>query len=359
MKHSSCFASFVIVAKGDYPSELNITLPFSLVNNNVHKNRLEVMPAYFWMYNLYSLERNSWKSRRRDRRIKKVQHIETDYLAPDTAEEIIAALSFLENLIGKATENRPILCKGLERGKRDQVIIKPLEAVAAYRQMLYWYAVKTVAVFWDEKPELDFGGLCSLLAGDRAGSQAAGRVTEWENIGGQIVPAFRVDALRRDIGGGKYAGWDEIHGVYDLWHEEYPLDKARHAFAVLALLPEDFFTQRRRDAKNTNSDSATLRLRVRSFENTSIPFDPTVFKQELENATETCRHISVQIRETRAKDFRNPFKKATFRNQAEIEQVLGTAPKDAFVRLSAEECLRTEELFARVTARLPLEISKK
>ncbi|MDR0323565.1 MAG: DUF4954 family protein, partial [Treponema sp.] len=89
LKHSSVFASFLIIAKGEYPAELNIPLPFSLVNNNVHKNRLEILPAYYWLHNLYALERNSWKVKNRDRRKIKIQRIENDYLAPDTAEEII------------------------------------------------------------------------------------------------------------------------------------------------------------------------------------------------------------------------------------------------------------------------------
>ncbi|GHT75881.1 hypothetical protein FACS1894124_7750 [Spirochaetia bacterium] len=96
VKHSSRFASFVLIAKGDYPYELNISLPFSLVNNNVKKDRLEVMPAYFWMYNLYALERNSWKAANRDKRRIRVQHIEMNYLAPDTAEEIMSALTLME-----------------------------------------------------------------------------------------------------------------------------------------------------------------------------------------------------------------------------------------------------------------------
>ncbi|MCL2181438.1 MAG: DUF4954 family protein, partial [Treponema sp.] len=142
LKHSSVFASFVIIAKGDYPAELNITVPFALVNNNVHKNRLEVMPAYFWMYNMYALERNSWKSKNRDKRKIKIQRVEIDYLAPDTAEEIIYALRLLENLLknagvksGDTTDDdgnllRYIPCSNFENSKRDQVIIKPAEAVA-------------------------------------------------------------------------------------------------------------------------------------------------------------------------------------------------------------------------------------
>ncbi|GHV95569.1 DUF4954 domain-containing protein [Spirochaetia bacterium] len=331
LKHSSCFASFVIIAKGEYPSELNIPLPFSLVNNNIHKNRLEVMPAYYWIHNLYALERNSWKSLDRDRRKIKVQHIETDYLAPDTAEEIIGALALLEGWLGEAgfsqgdmtgSENageiRLISGRHLERSKRGQVIVKPLTAIAAYRQMLRYYAVKTLAAFFDSKPDLDFGGLCDLL-GETAPEQ---RIREWVNMGGQIVPAFRVDELREAIGNGEYKTWEEIHRAYDAWHAAYPLDRARHAWAVLALL---------RGAAALTSD---------------------VFKKELSAALETRRRITKEIYETREKDFRNLFKRATFRNQAEMGQVLGTADSSSFVRLAREAEGRFKEMVARLHTRL-------
>jgi hypothetical protein len=330
LKHSSCFASFVIISKGEYPSELNIPLPFSLVNNNVTKNRLEVMPAYYWIYNLYALERNSWKVRVRDRRKIKIQRIETDYLAPDTAEEIISALALLDNWLSEAggSQNntadssmiRMIPCSLLEHGKRAQVILKPLKAIAAYRQMLRYYAVKTLAVFFDLQPDLDFSGLCDLL-GKAAPQQ---RVKEWVNIGGQIVPAFRVDELRRDIGNGKYKSWDEIHKVYGFWDEAYPLDKARHAWAVLAMLQP-------------------------GEEQIS---DVSFFKKELEAAMETRRWINSQIYETRAKDFRNSFKKATFRNQAEMEQVLGKPNDNSFVHTARQEVIAFEEMINRVSERL-------
>ncbi|MDR0456774.1 MAG: DUF4954 family protein [Treponema sp.] len=338
LKHSSFFASFTIIAKGEYPSELNIPLPFSLVNNNVHRNRLEIMPAYFWIHNLYALERNSWKARDRDRRKVKVQHIETDYLAPDTAEEIIAALSLLEGWLGEAGfspgdmtsmnethELRVIPCRHVERSKRNQVIIKPLAAIAAYRQMLHWYAAKTIAVFLDERPELDYQSLCTLL-GDGAIQDGAakngGRIKHWVNIGGQIAPAFRVDQLRQEIGAGKYHNWDEIHRAYDLWHEAYPLDKARHAWAICALL----------SGSPVNS-AASL-------------------KQEIAASVETRRRIDDKIYQSRAKDYHDFFRKATYRNMAEMEQVLGKPEQNTFVRLSGEEGQRYEALAARVMLRL-------
>jgi len=329
LKHSSCFASYVIIAKGEYPAELNIPLPFSLLNNNVHKNRLELMPAYFWMHNLYALERNSWKAGHRDRRKIKAQHIETDYLAPDTAEEIIAAVSLLRRWLDEAgvsdeKENetysvRLIPCRGLEHSRRGQVILRPFEAIDAYRDMLRWYAVKTIAEFLGARPETDYGTLLSLIDG----ASPENRVSEWVNMGGQIVPAFRVDELRRDIGGGKYQNWAQIHSVYDFWQEQYPIDRLRHAWAALLML------------KN-HSGSISIET----------------LKQELLTAVETSKWISARIFETRAKDFRNPFKTATFRNAAEMEQVLGTAENNSFVVLAREKSLRFEELTGKVIKRL-------
>jgi hypothetical protein len=329
LKHPSVFASFVIIAKGDYPSELNIPLPFSLVANNVHQNRLELSPAYFWFHNLYALERNSWKSRARDRRIIKLQHFETDYLAPDTAEEIIAGLSLLESWLAGAGYSpadltgidgvhhdiRMIPCSHLEHGNRGQVVKHPLRAVAAYRQMLRWYAVKNIAIFLDERPNLDYPDLCSLLNGER--------VTDWVNMGGQISPAFKVDELRREIVRGSRKSWDDIHGAYASWREEYPMDKARHAWAVFALL------------------------------NGEKPIENKAFlKQEIAAAVEIRRWMSEQIYNSREKDHLNPFKKATFRNDAEMERVIGKAGDDSFVRLALQEGKQFEELARRVMARL-------
>jgi hypothetical protein len=345
LKHSSVFASFVIIAKGDYPSELNIPLPFSLVNNNVYKNRLEVMPAYFWMHNLYALERNSWKTKNRDNRKIKVQKIESDYLAPDTAEEIISALSILENwlsengilpasiaemsekiLQGEAVRN--ISCSHFENSRRRQVIIKPFEAIIAYSQMLHYYAVKTIAEYFDSKQELNFKGLCEML-GDKE------RVKDWVNSGGQIVPAFRVDKLRKEISEGKYKNWDEIHHVYDLWDEEYPLDRCRHAWAVLTHLRELDYVR----GKDVNKAP-------------DFAHDTEAFRRELIVVTDIRSWIEEQIFESRAKDYRNQFKKATFRNQAEMEQVLGKPENNSFIRLIKKEGVSFKEMIDRVIARL-------
>ncbi|MDR1353400.1 MAG: DUF4954 family protein, partial [Treponema sp.] len=257
LKHSSRFASYVLIAKGNYPYELNITLPFSLVNNNVKKDRLEVLPAYFWMYNLYALERNSWKAFNRDKRKVRLQQIEINYLAPDTAEEILSALEQMELWMkeagidpagikpadiktagrnGDADEDpeyayiprsdEEIPAPGLERHKRGAVLLKPRRAYLAYREMLYFYAAKTIIAYLEERPGLLFREFLEEAGG-------AERVREWVNLGGQVVPAFRLDRLRGDIRGKKHKDWLSVHGAYGEFACHYPLDAARHAWAVL------------------------------------------------------------------------------------------------------------------------------
>ena len=360
LKHSSRFASFVIIAKGNYPSELNITLPFSLVGNNERKNRLEVMPAYFWMYNLYALERNSWKALDRDKRVVKVQHIETDYLAPDTAEEIIAALARMEDWfeaagvpaaslapsalpaqsvegpedgafdgdpeyasMGETGDEIP--APGLERHKRQAVLLKPRRAWAAYREMLRFYAAKTLIAWLEEHPDLGFSALAETLeAGEEGASPGRGtanRVTDWVNLGGQIVPAFRVDALRSEIREGKIQSWEAIHRAYDEFYAAYPLDRARHAWGVLAYL--------------------------------SIkPSGAAALISELDYALETRRRILEQVYRSRAKDFHDPFRSITYRNKREMDQVAGKAEENFFVTLTRNNLARFEETVRALRERL-------
>jgi hypothetical protein len=51
LKHNSKFASFSLLAKGDFPYELNIPIPFSLVINDPTANELRIIPAYWFRYN--------------------------------------------------------------------------------------------------------------------------------------------------------------------------------------------------------------------------------------------------------------------------------------------------------------------
>jgi hypothetical protein len=240
-----------------------------------------------------------------------------DYLAPETAEEIIAAAGLLEAwLSGAGAADLPELAAwGLERNKRGTVILKPREALAAYRRMLRFYAVKTLALFLDARRDLKFEDLPALLEGEW--------VRDWVNCGGQIVPAFRVDKLRKNIREGKTVCWAAIHAAYDRWAAEYPLDKARHAWATLRFLRGE-----------------------------DPPLDRGAFREELKAAGETRSWITGQVYTTRAKDFTDPFKTATYRNRKEMDKVAGRMEDNAFIKITKEEEKRFAELMENLTARL-------
>src|SRR5690606_9526060 len=161
LKHNSKFASYTILAKGDFPAELNIPIPFSLVNNDVSNNRLVIMPGYWLMYNMYALARNAGKYLARDNRTDKSLRFEYDFLAPDTVNELFDALELFERIVGESaaakkngnsdsaafiTRGRKLLQEnkvpekdefevaGLENSNRKTVIVKLAKAYGLFRE---------------------------------------------------------------------------------------------------------------------------------------------------------------------------------------------------------------------------------
>jgi hypothetical protein len=199
--------------------------------------------------------------------------------------------------------------------------------------MLRFYAVKTLALFLAGRPELKFEDLPALLGS----ADPENRVRDWVNMGGQIVPAFRVDRLRTEIREGILKTWEAIHSAYDQWSAEYPLDKARHAWAVLAGI--------RTRAAGIPGSGAMCPGAERII-------GAADFKKELENARETRKWITGQVYITRAKDFSDPFRIVTYRNRQEMEKVVGRLDDNPFIRLAREDEQKFEDMINKLTARI-------
>lgn len=344
VKHSCRFASFTLLSKADYPSELDIPFPFSLLNNNVHKDQIEVMPAYWWMYNMYALARNSWKFKNRDNRIHKIQNIEFDAFAPDTVEEIIAARKLLEVWMAKAhleqagrtsrvksedllASTGRVLLNGskelisglvvmgekMENSHRAQVVLKPYESYHAYGQMLYYYAVKNLIAWIEENPSASFSTMQDELKGKR--------VKEWVNLGGQIMQRKDLDQLRSDICAGRLSTWREIHKRYNRIWQKYSLDKQKHAFAVLI--------------KMTGTDNLTA----------------DQWNHSLDKYLDIQHFISDQVYISRKKDFENPFRFITFRSEDEMNAAIGSIDENSFISQVREETKATEKQVADIKSR--------
>lgn len=344
VKHSCRFASFNLLSKADYPCELDIKFPFALLNNNTSKDCLEVMPAFWWLYDMYALARNSWKYKARDNRIHKIQHIEFDPYAPDTMEEVIIARRLLEIWTAKAflrKEGKPVdtnsqdelaeigrtlfsgkaevvnslevLGENMESSKRKVLILKPYAAWHGYGDMMHYYAVKNLMDFMVSTPDATFLSMYVELKGNRQ--------PEWVNLGGQLMQKRDLDKLRSDIGSGKLDSWDEIHKRYDQLWDKYTLDKQKHAYALLCEL--------------LNTDKLTEELWFSS----------------LDKVAEIQNFICEQVYVSRKKDYDNPFRKATFRNPEEMEAAIGSIDENSFIVHVKEETKDFMELVENIKRR--------
>lgn len=333
VKHSCRFASFVLLSKADYPAELDIPLPFSLLSNNVSKDRLEIMPAFWWMYNMYALARNSWKFKSRDNRLHKIQNIEFDPFAPDTIEEIFNARRLMEIWTAKASfryknesavtmndddlaetgrklfsgkkevvDNLEVLGEKMENTKRKVLILKPYKAYHAYGEILHYYAMKNLMAYMSLHPKASLSDMCDDLKSKRQ--------HDWVNLGGQIMKKNDLDKLRSDIGTGNLQTWTAIHDRYDKLWIKYTVDKQKHAFATLCEL--------------SGTENITI----------------TEWTSALTKAVSLQKYVCDQVYITRKKDYDNPFRQATFRNMDEMTAAIGTIDKSSFIIQVTQE---TEE----------------
>jgi len=220
IKHNSKFASYSILAKGDYPAELNIQVPFSLVSIDLAKDQLIVMPAYWFMYNMYALERNTWKYIDRDKRTDRTQYIEYEYLAPDTVNEIFHSMHLLEIATGKAyhlhqhnhtrisdeeaaaigksllktgnklVDSLEILAENFENSKRKVVYVKVLKAYRIFEELVQFYGLTAIIQLIKSHQLNSFEALLPLLP-------AKAKRTQWINLGGQLIPETEVITLRK------------------------------------------------------------------------------------------------------------------------------------------------------------------
>lgn len=326
LKHNSKFASFVILAKGDYPAEINLPIPFSLVINDVSKDQLIIMPAYWFMYNMYALSRNAWKYTDRDRRIEKMQLIENDFLAPDSINEIIRSLQLFKKLTGWAyhkhtgadtklseeqeialgenllENNDPIVkeleivADGIENSSRKVVISKVGKAYQLFKELISYYAATQLAVYITDQKISNAADLSSLIP-TRLSLQ------EWCNVGGQLIPEDELNKLIQQIGTGKVKTWDEIHGFYSQQGSQYAYKKLIHSLAALKQVSGI-------NLKKDTSDSV---------------------KDLLRKSIGTKQWITDCIFKSREKDYSSTFRTMMYDNQQEMDNVLGKLDENTFI----------------------------
>ncbi len=330
LKHNCRFASFVLLNKGNYPAELDVPFPFSLVIDNSRDDRLEILPAYLWRYNMYALARNSKKFGKRDARKTKIQKIETTSLACDTAAEIMSAMKLLETAFENSwieagnppqdaqylleneqetLKNIPITVDYVERSNRRTKILRAVEAWYAYRDMLIWYGVSTLAEYLDA--QTDKKAVFSRFSVENC------RIP-WINAGGQLIREDHFNLIREKIVSGVLNDWQAVHSEYDFYWSRYGFDRAENAYGILCTLAD------------TNA------------------LDSDTWQNYLDTAADLRSYIEEQIYLTKKKDYTNRFRDITYRNQAERDAVLGQVEENSFICEAHEDTAYYSALFARV-----------
>lgn len=328
LKHNSRFASYTLIVKGDYLSELDVRIPFSLISNDVTQDRLVIIPGYWFMYNMYALVRNAAKYETRDQRKLKNQYLETAMLAPDTVNELFEALEILEIAVAETMnpaladlcekrsfgkellENSPqslagkeFFIKGFEYGNRPVQLLKVPQAYAIFKRMIRYYGALALVDRVDAINQVDSpsGSLpADISAAQHILYREAARIP-FTNIGGQLIPTEKYSHLITSIKSGSIDSWEQVHAQYHQFSTHYMQDKQEHALASLCEL---------------------MGVEVLTYANFNALKDELLATQEW---------MVAAIFQTRAKDYQNKFKEMVYGSKEEMEEVIGALADNSFI----------------------------
>jgi hypothetical protein len=129
-------------------------------------------------------------------------------------------------------------------------------------------------------------------------------ITDWMNVGGQLVLRSEIDNLIKQVKSGRVKSWDELHKFYILQSKQYAVDKLAHALAAL------------KEVYGINIRRAS----------------PSLIKELLLQSIATREWMVKGIRESRAKDYENPFRKMVYEDEATMEKVTGKLSENAFIK---------------------------
>lgn len=247
------------------------------------------------------------RDKRRDRSVA----IVTDFLAPDTAGEIIKAIDLLEYWSGVAILGRgadrdeaakqgrealkagikvPVIAYDMENSRLGVRILKASEGWTSYHEMLLFYGMKTVSDWAREQGE----SFSQVLK-----THPDVVLEDYVNLGGQLTPKHRLEELMDDIELGKIRSWDEVHARYTQLASLYAEDRLNNAIAVLEWLAH---------------------RRGRKIEDLYGEWD--------RKCTGLNGYIHDQALSARKKDYESPFRHLTYDDEAERLAVLGKEPDE-------------------------------
>jgi hypothetical protein len=195
-----------------------------------------------------------------------------------------------------------IQAEGFENSRRKVVLHKVPEAYRLYSELVTYYGTIELIGLIERKKITSWADLIKALPSKPLRKK-------WKNAGGLLMTEDAVKTLMQRIRRGSIGSWDEVHNYYAKKSHDYKKEKSEHAFASLLEvlhIPASRFTKK-------------------------------LFIQLIKKALATHEWMTLAIFESRAKDYKNPFRKMVYETEKEMEKVLGKLSENSFIRQQQTE----------------------
>ena len=137
-------------------------------------------------------------------------------------------------------------------------------------------------------------------------------LSQWENIGGQLIRSEELEKSLKQIKSGKMKSWEDIHNFYLIQAEKYSDEKLSHALAALKKVSGFSFSK----------------------------FKASDLKELLQDSINTKQWMVDNIYNSREKDYTNPFRTMVYENEEEMNKVIGSLDDNPFI-LQEQEGLKS------------------
>jgi len=162
------------------------------------------------------------------------------------------------------------------------------------------------------------------------------------NLGGLLAADTRVADILNTTRENAYPSWTALHKDYSRLSEIYGTDRFNYAWLILGLLYPDL-------------QNADPRLLDSSFDTSTAATScgqsgQNALAAALQDLAALTEKVERELFKSRTKDWDNPFRKTTFRNEKEMVAVLGRPENSGNLQAIAAEL---SELRARIAQLCP------
>jgi hypothetical protein len=124
------------------------------------------------------------------------------------------------------------------------------------------------------------------------------------NVGGQLILRSEIDKLNKQIVSGKIKDWNAVHAFYVQQGKSYAAEKLAHAMAAV----------------------------IEVFDINLKKASPGIVKTLLLQSITTKEWMVKEIYDSRAKDYRNPFRKMVYETTEAMNKVVGKLEDNSFIK---------------------------